>query len=172
MPYMAFQESVKDLRYDFLLLSRRFGVSLEQLCYRLSSLQKPGSKGVPLFLLQIDSSGRILHRFSVNKFHPPRFGGLCPRWNLYGLGAGSYSIFPSKVIMPNGLEFASFSIRTSSLGAFGHRSSEPTLVTIVGCEASQSRNFANADSLDFNSRPKEDGFKKACGCPMCELNNV
>ena len=41
MPYDAFLESAKNLRYDLDLLARRFDTSLEQVCHRLTTLERP-----------------------------------------------------------------------------------------------------------------------------------
>ena len=171
MPYMTFKEAVDDLRYNFVLLSRRFNVPIEHVCFRAASLQKPGASGVPIFLMQVDAAGTLLYRCSSNKFYPPRFGGLCPRWNLYGIGAGAYSVWPSKICTPNGIQFASFSIRTPSPSVSKMQGSEPTLVTIVGCESGQAQNFVDADSLRFGSSDQSINEITFCECMMCQLNS-
>ncbi len=50
MPYRTFLRTARELRHDLELLAARFGASLEQVCHRLSTLQRPGLKGVPIFL--------------------------------------------------------------------------------------------------------------------------
>ncbi|MFK7941072.1 MAG: ImmA/IrrE family metallo-endopeptidase, partial [Roseovarius sp.] len=49
MPYTAFQNAAQDMRHDLELLAKRFGASIEQVCHRLATLQRPGAKGVPFF---------------------------------------------------------------------------------------------------------------------------
>ncbi len=49
MPYGVFLQTAEDNGYDITLLSRRFGTSFEQVCHRLTTLQRPGAKGVPFF---------------------------------------------------------------------------------------------------------------------------
>tara|TARA_B100000686_G_scaffold355086_1_gene469761 strand:+ start:5183 stop:6553 length:1371 start_codon:yes stop_codon:yes gene_type:complete len=171
MPYSNFKEAANNLRHDFVLLSRRFMVPIDQICFRLTTLQQPGDKGVPIFLLQVDSAGNVLQRFSATKFYPPRFGGLCPRWNLYGFGAGAFSVWPSRIDTPNGLQFASFSIRTPNDVCGSSSRVNPTLVTIIGCESDHAQYFYDADDLQFVNKKiiSEDG--QSCGCLMCQLNS-
>ena len=52
-------QAARELRHDIELLAARFGASLEQVCHRLSTLQRPGLKGVPIFFARIDRAGNI-----------------------------------------------------------------------------------------------------------------
>ena len=54
LPYKPFMRAASALRHDIELLAARFSVSLEQVCHRLSTLQRPGLKGVPIFFARID----------------------------------------------------------------------------------------------------------------------
>ncbi len=45
MPYAAFLEAARGLRHDMQAVAARFGVSFEQACHRLSTLQRPGARG-------------------------------------------------------------------------------------------------------------------------------
>ena len=49
--------------------------------------------------------------------------------------------------------------------------SEPTLVTIVGCESGQAQNFVDADSLRFESSDQSINEITFCECMMCQLNS-
>ncbi len=57
MPYGPFLAAAAALRHDVEALAARFGVSFEQACNRLASLQRPGARGVPFFLLRVDPAG-------------------------------------------------------------------------------------------------------------------
>jgi hypothetical protein len=48
MPYEPFHQTAKALRYDIELLQHHFDASFEQVCHRLTTLQRPGAKGVPM----------------------------------------------------------------------------------------------------------------------------
>ncbi len=62
LPYQPFSKAARDLRHDVELLAARFGASLEQVCHRLSTLQRPGQKGIPIFFARIDRAGNITKR--------------------------------------------------------------------------------------------------------------
>ncbi|WP_254554523.1 ImmA/IrrE family metallo-endopeptidase, partial [Salmonella enterica] len=49
LPYQTFLSAAKELRHDLELLASRFGASLEQVAHRLSTLQRSGHRGVPVF---------------------------------------------------------------------------------------------------------------------------
>ncbi len=83
MPYDAFLAAARELRYDIEALSARFGVSYEQTCHRLSTLQRVSNRGVPFFFLRVDPAGNVSKRFSASSFPFMRFGGTCPRWIVH-----------------------------------------------------------------------------------------
>ena len=45
--------------------ARRFGVGFETVCHRLSTLQRPGARGVPFFFMRVDRAGNISKRQSA-----------------------------------------------------------------------------------------------------------
>src|SRR5690606_13720526 len=59
VPYGAFLEAARALRHDLELLAVRFGASIEPVAHRLSTLQRPGLKGVPFFFARVDHAGNI-----------------------------------------------------------------------------------------------------------------
>ncbi|HRQ80940.1 MAG TPA: ImmA/IrrE family metallo-endopeptidase, partial [Azospirillaceae bacterium] len=69
MPYGRFVDAAQKVRYDIEILRRRFDASFEQVCHRLTTLQRPGAKGVPFFLIRVDSAGNVSKRFSGAGFH-------------------------------------------------------------------------------------------------------
>ncbi len=83
MPYERILSAAKSVRYDVDLLSQQFFVSFEQVCHRLTTLQKPGNKGLPFHMVRADIAGNISKRFSLSGIHIPRHSGACPRWNVY-----------------------------------------------------------------------------------------
>lgn len=83
MPYDQLLSAAKDVRYDVDMLSQQFFTSFEQVCHRLTTLQKPGSKGLPFHMVRADIAGNISKRFSLSGIHIPRHSGACPRWNVY-----------------------------------------------------------------------------------------
>ena len=83
MPYSAFLTAAQEERHDLELLSNRFGASIEQVAHRLSTLQRPGAKGIPFFFVRVDQAGTITKRHSATRLQFARFGGACPLWNVH-----------------------------------------------------------------------------------------
>ena len=104
MPYDAFLTSAKELRYDVEILQNRFGVSFEQVCHRLTTLQRKASQGVPFFFIRIDHAGNISKRLSGAGFHFARFGGACPRWVIHDAFAAPGNL-PSRPVCPTAAPF-------------------------------------------------------------------
>lgn len=83
LPYERVLKTAQTTRYDVECIRRHFGVSFEQVSHRLSTLQRPGSEGIPFYFLKLDIAGNILKSFSANRFSQARFGGPCPLWNIF-----------------------------------------------------------------------------------------
>ena len=83
LPYEAFLATATELRHDVERLAARFGASLEQVAHRLSTLQRPGSRGLPMFFVRVDQAGTITKRHSATSLQFARFGGACPLWNVH-----------------------------------------------------------------------------------------
>ncbi|MBQ1203019.1 MAG: DUF2083 domain-containing protein, partial [Loktanella sp.] len=83
MPYDTFLQAAQQTRHDLELLATRFGASLEQVAHRLSTLQRPGAKGIPFFFVRVDQAGTITKRHSATTLQFARFGGACPLWNVH-----------------------------------------------------------------------------------------
>jgi len=145
MPYGRFHEAVKALRYDIDLLARRFGADYEQVCNRLTSLQRPGDKGVPLFLVRMDCAGNISRRLSANGFHFARFGGLCPRWGVHRAFRTPGETHTEFVQMPDGSNFFTVARLVARPGG-GHGVPAQQFVVAIGCEAGQAGQMVYADS--------------------------
>jgi len=84
MPYKEFLAAAQDTRHDLERLADTFGASLEQVAHRLSTLQRPGAKGIPFFFVRVDPAGTITKRHSATTLQFARFGGACPLWNVHG----------------------------------------------------------------------------------------
>ena len=81
--YGAFLTAAQETRHDLELLAHRFGASIEQVAHRLSTLQRPGAKGIPFFFVRVDQAGTITKRHSATRLQFARFGGACPLWNVH-----------------------------------------------------------------------------------------
>ncbi|MDX1739168.1 MAG: ImmA/IrrE family metallo-endopeptidase, partial [Alphaproteobacteria bacterium] len=74
MPYDRFLATARQYRYDIELLQHRYEVSFEQVAQRLTTLNNPSNKGVPLHFLRVDIAGNISKRFSLSGLPIPRHG--------------------------------------------------------------------------------------------------
>jgi len=149
LPYERFRNTAEELRYDCEALCRRFDASFEQVCHRLTTLQRPGARGIPFFLIRLDSAGNVTKRFSPGNFLFARSGGACPRWNVHDAFRVPGQIVTQIIALPDGNRFFSIA-RTVS-----HPASEPGrpehLRSIgLGCE------IAYADRLVYSSGCKLD----------------
>jgi predicted transcriptional regulator/transcriptional regulator with XRE-family HTH domain len=83
LPYQRFLDAAESVRYDIDRLARCFEVGFETICHRLSTLQRPGARGVPFIFVRTDSAGNISKRQSATAFHFSRVGGNCPLWVVH-----------------------------------------------------------------------------------------
>ena len=90
------------------LAAARFGVSFEQACHRLSTLQRTGARGVPFFFLRVDPAGNVSKRFSAAGFPFARFGGSCPRWVVHTAFAQPGTVQVQVAELPDGAAFLCF----------------------------------------------------------------
>ncbi len=151
MPYEQFQIAATKLRYDIDLLGQRFSSSYEQTSHRLTTLQRPGSKGVPFFFLRVDHAGNISKRFSASGFHFARFGGTCPRWNIHAAFRTPNKIIPQIVGMEDGTRYFTIS-RTVSSKAVGYNTAEQQRSIGIGCKIDYAPQLIYADGLNLTEQ--------------------
>ena len=118
MPYAAFLSAAAALRHDMEAVASRFGVSFEQACHRLSTLQRVGARGVPFFFLRVDPAGNVSKRFSAAGFPFARFGGSCPRWVVHTAFAQPGTVHVQIAELPDGAAFLCFARDSRAL--LGH----------------------------------------------------
>ncbi len=133
MPYAAFLSAAQRLHYDIDLLRARFGASFEQAANRLTMLARPGSGGVPFFLLEIDQAGNRLRKAGAQGFPQSRFGGACPKLAIHAAFAQPAQLIVEAVVMPDGAEFLTV-CRTveGPQGGFAERPRRTAL--LLGCD--------------------------------------
>lgn len=165
MPYAPFQEAAHELRHDIDRLSARFNTSIEQVCHRLTTLQRPGATGVPLHFVRIDIAGNISKRFDGSGIRIPRYGGICPRWNVHAAFIRPNETVAELAAMPNGQSFLTFA-RTDIKPSAGHGRPRSIYALGMGCDASYAPRFVYADGLDTtNARA---ATPVGVGCRLCE----
>jgi len=165
MPYGAFLASAKELRHDLEILQNRFGVSFEQVCHRLTTLQRKGARGIPFFFIRIDHAGNISKRLSGAGFHFARFGGACPRWVIHDAFASPGSIHTQQARMPDGSAFLTMA-RTVDPILGGHRGRQPRLAVAVGCDLAQAKHLVYGDAMDLKNN--QTATEVGVSCRVCE----
>lgn len=164
MPYAAFHEAAERLNYDLELVRARFGVSFEQACHRLTTLSRSGARGVPFFMLRVDSAGNISKRFASSNFPFSRFGGTCPRWNIHSSFRTPGRIVTQIVETPDGQRYFTIA-RTVNRIAMPHAGEESELAIGLGCELKHAERLIYSRGLDLR-----DPMATAIGpaCRICE----
>lgn len=165
LPYRQFMEAARQLRHDLDLLAVRFGASLEQVCHRLSTLQRPGQKGIPIFFARIDRAGNITKRHSAAKLQFARFGAACPLWNVHQAFEAPGRIIRQLAQTPDGVRYLCLATQITK-GGRGFHSGRQHHALALGCEISYADQFVYADDLDLGSRAAFDPI--GISCRICE----
>jgi predicted transcriptional regulator/transcriptional regulator with XRE-family HTH domain len=165
LPYGEFLSTASSLRHDLDLLAARFGASLEQVCHRLSTLQRPANKGVPVFFARIDRAGNITKRHSSTKLQFARFGAACPLWNVHEAFEAQGRIIRQLAETPDGVRYLCLATQISKTGA-GYHSPQPRYAIAFGCEVSYAHAFVYADDLDLSSKTNFEPI--GISCRICE----
>lgn len=164
MPYAAFHEAAERTAYDIELVRSRFGVSFEQACHRLTTLSRPGARGVPFFMLRVDSAGNISKRFAGATFPFSRFGGTCPRWNIHTSFRTPGRIVTQIVETPDNQRYFTLSRTVSRIAApYGGDDSE--LAIGMGCELKFAERLVYSRGIDLRE-PVATAIGPACR--ICE----
>ncbi len=166
MPYGAYREAATELRHDVDALAARFGVSFEQAAQRLSSLQRPGARGIPFFFLRTDPAGNTSKRFSAAGFPFARFGGSCPRWVVHAAQATPGRIAVQVAALPDGATFLCLARAIVRTGPWGEP--PPVHIVALGCDIAHAGAVAYADGLDLARAAVGIGLScRLCDRPDC-----
>ena len=151
MPYRAFLAAAQQTRHDLERLADLFGASIEQVAHRLSTLQRPGAKGVPFFFVRVDQAGTITKRHSATRLQFARYGGACPLWNVHRPRRRTgCAICASRAMSPNRGGAYLAPVRRYAIG--------------LGCEISHAGALVYSDGLDLKGRFEPIGIS----CRICE----
>ena len=165
MPYKSFYEECIKQRYDVELLQNTFAVSFEQVAHRITCLQDPKMKGIPFHMLRADVAGNISKRFSLSGIEIPRYGGACPRWNIYKAFTMPGKINAAVSKMSNGEKYICIAMTVEK--GIGKHGMEKTLLSIgLGCQVKYAKDFVYADSLNLNDKKTETPI--GVNCRTCD----
>ena len=168
MPYTAVLAAAQETRHDLELMANRFGASIEQVAHRLSTLQRPGAKGVPFFFVRVDQAGTITKRHSATRLQFARFGGACPLWNVHRAFETPSRFLRQQAETPDGVRYILLARDVSKLGgAFG--APVRRFAIALGCEVAHADALVYADDLDLTN-PK--AFEPiGISCRICDRVN-
>jgi predicted transcriptional regulator/DNA-binding XRE family transcriptional regulator len=165
MPYEKFHSAAQENRHDLELLSNQFGASIEQVAHRLSTLQRPGNKGIPFFFVRVDQAGTITKRHSATRLQFARFGGACPLWNVHRAFETPGRFLRQLAETPDGVRYFSLARDVSKSG--GHYGAPVRRYAIaLGCEIKHADRMVYADNMDVSNAAAFQPI--GISCRICE----
>ena len=150
MPYRAFLKEAQACHYDLDHLAVRFRVSFEQVCHRVTTLQREGARGVPFFFLRIDRAGNVTKRFNSTSFHLADYGGSCPKWDLHMSFRTPGRILPQFVEMPDGSRYFTIN-RTVDRPSSDYHAQDNCLAITLGCSIEHAGELVYAQPFQLGS---------------------
>ena len=168
MPYKLFHAECKKLKYDLELLQNTFATSFEQVAHRVTCLQDPKLPGIPFHMLRVDVAGNISKRFSLSGIEIPRYGGACPRWNVYSAFTRPGVIQAAVSKMSNGEKYVCIA-KTVEKGIGRYGQSKSILSIGLGCEAKYAKDFIYTENMDISDKKTE--IPIGVSCRTCDRLN-
>ncbi len=165
MPYQEFAEQARAVKHDLQRLQRMFGASFEQVCHRLSTMQRPDMPGIPFYFAKTDIAGNILKRSSATPFQFAQFGGPCPIWNVFKAFAHPGDIMVQLAVAPDDVMYLNIA-RTVGRGGGSYLSRPRSVAVVLGCEARHAAQMVYAAGLDLDRPEVADLIGP--GCRACE----
>ena len=168
MPYGRFLAAAQETRHDLEVLGMRFGASIEQVAHRLSTLQRPGAKGIPFFFVRVDQAGTITKRHSATRLQFARYGGACPLWNVHRAFETPGQFLRQLAETPDGVRYVSLSRDVSKSGGRWGAPRRRYAISL-GCEVAHADKLVYADGLDIGSPQAFEPI--GISCRICEREN-
>jgi predicted transcriptional regulator/transcriptional regulator with XRE-family HTH domain len=167
MPYGKFHEAAETLGYDIGVLGQRFGASFEQICHRLTTLQRPNARGVPFFMLRVDHAGNVSKRFSSGTFPFSKFGGTCPLWNVHATFDTPGRMVTQVIELPDGTRYFSMA-QTVRRAVVPYAQPQPRYAIGLGCELKYAPRIVYSAGLKLESA---EATPIGVNCRLCERVN-
>ena len=168
MPYMAFLSAAQETRHDLERLATRFGASLEQIAHRLSTLQRPGAKGIPFFFVRVDQAGTITKRHSATTLQFARYGGACPLWNVHRAFETPGQFLRQLAETPDGARYVCLARDVSKPGG-SYNAPTRRYAICLGCEVKHASALVYADHLNIDTPQAYEPI--GISCRICERRN-
>ncbi|CAJ1587205.1 short-chain fatty acyl-CoA regulator family protein [[Mycobacterium] wendilense] len=165
LPYRQFLESATLLRYDIDRLTRKFEVGFETICHRLSTLQRPDSRGVPFIFVRADAAGNISKRQSATAFHFSRVGGSCPLWVVHRAFNRPGEFITQVAQMPDGRSYF-WIARTTDSAPSHYLGQRKSFAIGLGCELTHAAKLIYSAGIDLAN--EEARVPIGAGCKVCD----
>jgi predicted transcriptional regulator/transcriptional regulator with XRE-family HTH domain len=165
LPNQRFQDSAQTLRYDLELLSDRFGVGVETIGHRLSTMHHKPGRGIPFFFVRVDRAGNVSKRQSTGDFHFSRHGGTCPLWNVYEAFSQPGAILTQLSRMPDGRTYL-WIARTVEHRRGGYGTPKRMFAVALGCDARYADRLVYAKGV--NLIDPDAATLIGAGCKVCD----
>ncbi|MEV8466544.1 short-chain fatty acyl-CoA regulator family protein [Fluviibacterium sp. DFM31] len=168
LPYGLFQQQAQATRHDLERMADQFGASIEQVAHRLSTLQRPGAKGIPFFFVRVDQAGTITKRHSATLLQFARYGGACPLWNVHRALETPGQFLRQLAETPDGRRYLCLARDVSKPGGSFHAPIRRYAVGL-GCEVQHAGSLVYADDLDLDNAKAFEPI--GISCRICERTN-
>ena len=132
--------------------------------HQLTTLQRPGERGIPFFFVRVDKAGNISKRFSAGRFHFSRFGGTCPLWRVHDTFSNPGKIDTQIIEMPDETRYFSVARTVRRVGSL-HGQPDQQLAIGLGCDIAFARDLTYAKGHDFEN---VDATPVGPNCRLCE----
>jgi predicted transcriptional regulator/DNA-binding XRE family transcriptional regulator len=173
MPYGRFHAAAESLAYDLELLQARFSAGFEQVAHRLTTLQRPGARGIPFMMVRADRAGQISKRLSATHLPFAAEGGTCPLWVLYEAFAQPGRILTQVAEVEGGTRLFTIA-RTVRPQVTAWGAERPTFAIALSCSLDHARTLVYAAGADLErSRAVPIGPSCArCFRPQCRQRSA
>jgi hypothetical protein len=166
MPYGRFLKACEEMRYSIDRLCGEFGANVEQVAHRLTTLSRPGARGVPFFMLRVDPAGNISKRYAGDQFPFSRFGGTCPRWNLHAAFQAAGQVVTQLIETPDGHRY--FTVARTIERPIKSDLSGGLLAIGLGCDIRHAHKLSCADVYDLANAPVTPVGPACAICPRLD----
>lgn len=166
MPYGRFLKACEEMRYSIDRLCGEFGANVEQVAHRFTTLNRPGQRGVPFFMLRVDPAGNISKRYAGDQFPFSRFGGTCPRWNLHAAFQAAGQVVTQLIETPDGHRYFTVArtierpLKTDLYGGL--------LAIGLGCDIMHAHKLHCAEGYDLERAPVTPVGPACAICPRID----
>lgn len=173
MPYARFHAAAESLGYDLELLQARFSAGFEQVAHRLTTLQRPGMRGIPFLMLRVDRAGQISKRFAAGRLPFAAKGGQCPLWVVHEAFEQPGRLLTQLAEVEGGERLFTIA-RTVRPQITPWGADRPRFAIALACALDHARGLVYAGGVDFTARqtvPIGPGCQ-ACTRPDCRQRSA